>query len=143
MKHQYKFSFFDYKDWENCFYDGLLAYLHDNYPLNVIENYYNKKLLNLDYIDQEYLYCVFNGFKDMTIFRSNVDIEIMKGKMFCEYCPLYSLREVIEKKYLKKISDINCNDDMIDEALEMLILKETISTHKDKEYKSILRKFLN
>ena len=32
---------------------------------------------------------------------------------------------------------------MIDEALEMLILKETISTHKDKGYKSILRKFLN
>ena len=50
---------------------------------------------------------------------------------------------MIEIKYLKKISDINCNDDMIDEALEMLILKETISTHKDIKYKSILRKFLN
>jgi len=143
MKHQYKFSFFEYQDWENCFYDGLLAYLHDSYPLNIIENYYNRKLLTLTHIDQKYLYSVFNGFKDMTIFRSNVDIKIMKGKMFCEYCPLYSLREVIEEKYLKKISDIDCNDDIIDEVLEMLILRETINIHKDKRYKSISQKFLN
>ena len=79
----------------------------------------------------------------MSIFRSQLDIEIMIDKMWCEYCPLENLKEIIKNKYFIKIFNKTPSNDMLDEALELLIINEVFKIHEDERYKEIVKKFLN
>ena len=61
----------------------------------------NKKENLADITDEE-LDIILDKFGEMSIFRSQLDIEIMKDKMWCEYCPLENLKEIIKDKYFIK-----------------------------------------
>ena len=110
--------------------------------MKVLKIIINKKE-NLTYITDEELDIILDKFGDMSIFRSQLDIEIMKDKMWCEYCPLENLKEIIKDKYFIKIFNKTPSDDMLEEALELLIINEVIKIHEDERYKEIIKKFLD
>ena len=67
----------------------------------------------------------------------------MKEKMWCEYCTLESLREIIKEKYFIKILMKDPSEEMLEESLEILIINEVIKIHEDIRYKEIIKKFKN
>ena len=134
---------FDYNDWKYNYYDHLLGYLYEVCKYEGLKNFYKKKIDELAYITFEELNVILNKFGEMSIFRSQLDIEIMKDKMWCEYCPLENLKEIIKDKYFIKIFNKTPSNETLEEALELLIIKEVIKIHEDERYKDIVKKFLN
>ena len=94
---------FEYKEWKDQFYDHLLGYLYEICKHEGLKKVYNYKIDNLTYITDEELQTILDKFGEMSIFQSQLNIEIMKDKMWCEYCPLEELRRVIKEKYFIKI----------------------------------------
>ena len=134
---------FDYNDWKDNYYDHLLGYLYEVCKYDGLKNFYKKKIDELAYITDKELNVILNKFGEMSIFRSQLDIEIMKDKMWCEYCPLENLREIIKDKYFIKTFNKSPSDEMLEEALELVIISEVIKIHEDERYKEIIKKFLN
>ena len=134
---------FEYNEWKDNYYDHLLGYLHEACKYEGLKKLFINKKENLTYITDEELDIILDKFGEMSIFRSQLDIEIMKDKMWCEYCPLENLKEIIKNKYFFKIFNKTPSDDMLEEALELLIINEVIKIHKDKRYKLIINKFLS
>ena len=132
---------FDYNDWKDNYYDHLLGYLYEVCNMMVLK-ILQKELMNLPTSDKE-LNVILNKFGEMSIFRSQLDIEIMKDKMWCEYCPLENLKEIIKDKYFIKTFNKTPSDEMLEEALELVIISEVIKIHEDDRYKEIIKKFLN
>ena len=99
-----------------------------------------------------YEVCKYDGLKKLLINKKEnlayinddeLDIEIMKDKMWCEYCPLENLKEIIKDKYFIKIFNKTPSNETLEEALELLIINEVIKIHEDERYKDIVKKFLN
>ena len=67
-------------------------------------------------------------------------IEEVEDKMWCEYCPLWGLKETIEKDFLKILKKESTKE-ILDETLEILIIGEVIKIHEDERYKPIVKKF--
>ena len=134
---------FEYNKWKDNYYDHLLGYLHEACKYEGLKKLFINKKENLTYITDEELDIILDKFGEMSIFRSQLDIEIMKDKMWCEYCPLENLKEIIKDKYFIKIFNKTPSDDMLEEALELLIINEVIKIHEDERYKEIIKKFLD
>ena len=134
---------FEYDQWKDQCYDHLLGYLYDIYKYEGLKKVYNYKIDNLTYITDEELHTILDKFGEMSIFQSQLNIEIMKDKMWGEYCPLDELRRVIKEKYFIKIFEKKPSDEMLEESLEILIITEVIKIHEDDRYKSIIKKFLD
>ena len=134
---------FEYNEWKDNYYDHLLGYLHEACKYEGLKKLFINKKENLTYINDEELDIILDKFGEMSIFRSQLDIEIMKDKMWCEYCPLEELKEIIKDKYFIKIFNKTPSNDMLDEALELLIINEVFKIHEDERYKEIVKKFLN
>ena len=134
---------FDYNDWKYNYYDHLLGYLYEVCKYEGLKNFYKKKIDELAYITDKELNVILNKFGEMSIFRSRLDIEIMKDKMWCEYCPLINLKEIIKDKYFIKTFNKTPSNEMLEEALELVIISEVIKIHEDERYKEIIKKFLN
>ena len=134
---------FEYNEWKDNYYDHLLGYLHEACKYEGLKKLFINKKENLTYINDEELDIILDKFGEMSIFRSQLDIEIMKDKMWCEYCPLENLKEIIKDKYFIKIFNKTPSDDMLEEALELLIINEVIKIHEDERYKEIIKKFLD
>ena len=134
---------FEYKEWKDQYYDHLLGYLYDMFKYDGLKKVYDYKIDNLTYITNEELKTILNKFGEMSIFQSQLNIEIMKDKMWCEYCPLEELRRVIREKYFIKIFKKKPSDHMLEESLEILVISEVIKIHEDDRYKSIIKKFLD
>lgn len=134
---------FEYNEWKDQCYDHLLGYLYDICKYEGLHKVYNYKIHNLTFITDEELKTILDKFGEMSIFQSQLNIEIMKDKMWCEYCPLEELRRVIKEKYFIKILEKEPTDEMLEESLEILIINEVIKIHEDKRYKSIIKKFLD
>ena len=134
---------FEYKEWKDQYYDHLLGYLYDMFKYDGLKKVYDYKIDNLTYITNEELKTILNKFGEMSIFQSQLNIEIMKDKMCCEYCPLEELRRVIREKYFIKIFKKKPSDHMLEESLEILVISEVIKIHEDDRYKSIIKKFLD
>ena len=134
---------FDYNDWKDNYYDHLLGYLYEVCKYDGLKNFYKKRIDELAYITDKELNVILNKFGEMSIFRSQLDIEIMKDKMWCEYCPLENLKEIIKDKYFIKTFNKTPSDEMLEEALELVIISEVIKIHEDERYKEIIKKFLN
>ena len=134
---------FDYNDWKDNYYDHLLGYLYEVCKYDGLKNFYKKRIDELAYITDKELNVILNKFGEMSIFRSQLDIEIMKDKMWCEYCPLENLKEIIKDKYFIKTFNKTPSDEMLEEALELVIISEVIKIHEDDRYKEIIKKFLN
>ena len=90
---------FEYDEWKDQFYDHLLGYLYEICKYEGLKKVYNYKVENLTYITDEELNTILDKFGEMSIFQSQLNIEIMKDKMWCEYCPL----EELEKSYKGEI----------------------------------------
>lgn len=134
---------FKYDKWKYNYYDHLLGYLYEVCKYDGLKNLLIKKKEELTYITDEELNIILDKFGEMSIFRSQLDIEIMKDKMWCEYCPLENLKEIIKDKYFIKIFNKTPSNDMLEEALELLIINEVIKIHEDERYLEIVKKFLN
>ena len=134
---------FDYNDWKDNYYDHLLGYLYEVCKYDGLKNFKKKRIDELAYITDKELNVILNKFGEMSIFRSQLDIEIMKDKMWCEYCPLENLKEIIKDKYFIKTFNKTPSDEMLEEALELVIISEVIKIHEDDRYKEIIKKFLN
>ena len=134
---------FDYNDWKDNYYDHLLGYLYEVCKYDGLKNFYKKRIDELAYITDKELNVILNKFGEMSIFRSQLDIEIMKDKMWCEYCPLENLKEIIKDKYFIKTFNKTPSDEMLEDALELVIISEVIKIHEDDRYKEIIKKFLN
>ena len=67
----------------------------------------------------------------------------MNEKMCCEYCVLEELNRIIKEKYFLKIFKKEPSEEMLEEALEILIISEVIKIHEDDRYKAIIKKFYN
>ena len=134
---------FDYDDWKYNYYDHLLGYLYEVCKYEGLKNFYKKKIDELAYITFEELNVILNKFGEMSIFRSQLDIEIMKDKMWCEFCLLENLKEIIKDKYFIKTFNKTPSNEMLEEALELVIVNEVIKIHEDERYKEIVKKFLN
>ncbi len=134
---------FEYNEWKDNYYDHLLGYLHEACKYEGLKKLFINKKENLTYINDEELDIILDKFGEMSIFRSQLDIEIMKDKMWCEYCPLENLKEIIKDKYFIKIFNKTPSDDMLEESLELLIINEVIKIHEDERYKEIIKKFLD
>ena len=134
---------FEYNEWKDNYYDHLLGYLHEACKYEGLKKLFINKKENLTYITDEELDIILDKFGEMSIFRSQLDIEIMKDKMWCEYCPLENLKGIIKDKYFIKIFNKTPSDDMLEEALELLIINEVIKIHEDERYKEIIKKFLD
>ena len=134
---------FDYNDWKYNYYDHLLGYLYEVCKYDGLKKFYKKKIDELAYITFEELNIILNKFGEMSIFRSQLDIEIMKDKMWCEYCPLGNLKEIIKDKYFIKTFNKTPSNEMLEEALELVIINEVIKIHEDERYKEIVKKFFN
>ena len=89
---------FEYNEWKDNYYDHLLGYLHEACKYEGLKKLFINKKENLAYITDEELDIILEKFGEMSIFRSQLDIEIMKDKMWCEYCPLENLKEIIKDK---------------------------------------------
>ncbi len=94
---------FEYDQWKDQYYDHLLGYLYDICKYEGLKKVYNYKIDNLTYITDKELQTILDKFGEMSIFQSQLNIKIMKDKMWCEYCPLDELRRVIKEKYFIKI----------------------------------------
>ncbi len=127
----------------NIYFFNLLGYLYEVCKYDGLKNFYKKKIDELAYITFEELNIILNKFGEMSIFRSQLDIEIMKDKMWCEYCPLGNLKEIIKDKYFIKTFNKTLSNETLEEALELLIINEVIKIHEDERYKNIVKKFLN
>ena len=134
---------FEYNEWKDNYYDHLLGYLYEVCKYEGLKKLFINKKENLTYITDDELDIILNKFGEMSIFRSQLDIEIMRDKMWCEYCPLENLKEIIKDKYFIKIFNKTPSNDMLDEALELLIINEVFKIHEDERYKEIVKKFLN
>tara|TARA_A100001011_G_C13851752_1_gene651209 strand:- start:56 stop:469 length:414 start_codon:yes stop_codon:yes gene_type:complete len=134
---------FEYDQWKDQYYDHLLGYLYDICKYEGLKKVYNYKIDNLTYITDKELQTILDKFGEMSIFQSQLNIKIMKDKMWCEYCPLDELRRVIKEKYFIKIFEKKPTDEMLEESLEILIISEVIKIHEDERYKSIIKKFLD
>ena len=134
---------FEYNEWKDQYYDHLLGYLYDICKYEGLQEVYNYKIDNLIFITDMELETILDKFGEMSIFQSQLNIEIMKDKMWCEYCPLEELRRVIREKYFIKIFQKEPSDEMLEETLEILIINEVIKIHEDDRYKSIIKKFLD
>ncbi len=134
---------FEYNEWKDNYYDHLLGYLYEVCKYEGLKKLFINKKENLTYITDDELDIILDKFGEMSIFRSQLDIEIMRDKMWCEYCPLENLKEIIKDKYFIKIFNKTPSNDMLDEALELLIINEVFKIHEDERYKEIVKKFLN
>ena len=134
---------FNFEEWKDVLYDGLLAYLHNNYELEDLELLLQKKSENLNFISFEEFEFIIKKFGEMSIFKSELTGKIMGDKVWCEYCSLEKLKSVVEEKYFIKIFKKNPSEDELAEALELLIISETIKTYRDRRYREIIKKFLN
>ena len=134
---------FEYNEWKDNYYDHLLGYLYEVCKYDGLKKLFINKKENLTYITDDELDIILDKFGEMSIFRSQLDIEIMRDKMWCEYCPLENLKEIIKDKYFIKIFNKTPSNDMLDEALELLIINEVFKIHEDERYKEIVKKFLN
>ena len=134
---------FEYSEWKDNYYDHLLGYLYEVCKYDGLKKLFINKKENLTYITDDELDIILDKFGEMSIFRSQLDIEIMRDKMWCEYCPLENLKEIIKDKYFIKIFNKTPSNDMLDEALELLIINEVFKIHEDERYKEIVKKFLN
>ena len=134
---------FEYNEWKDNYYDHLLGYLYEVCKYDGLKKLLINKKENLAYITDDELDIILDKFGEMSIFRSQLDIEIMIDKMWCEYCPLENLKEIIKNKYFIKIFNKTPSNDMLDEALESVIINEVFKIHEDERYKEIVKKFLN
>ena len=134
---------FEYSEWKDNYYDHLLGYLYEVCKYEGLKKLFINKKENLTYITDDELDIILDKFGEMSIFRSQLDIEIMRDKMWCEYCPLENLKEIIKDKYFIKIFNKTPSNDMLEEALELLIISEVIKIHEDERYLEIVKKFLN
>ena len=134
---------FDYNDWKYNYYDHLLGYLYEVCKYEGLKNFYKKKIDELAFITDSELSIILEKFGEMSIFRSQLDIEIMKSKMWCEYCSLENLKEIIKNNYFIKTLNKTPSNEMLEEALELVIVNEVIKIHEDERYKEIVKKFLN
>ncbi len=134
---------FEYEEWKDQYYDHLLGYLYDICKYEGLQKVYNHKIENLTYITELEIKTILDKFGEMSIFQSQLNIEIMKDKMWCEYCPLKELRRIIKEKYFIKIFEKEPSDEMLEESLEILIICEVIKIHDHIKYKSIIKKFLD
>ena len=134
---------FEYNEWKDNYYDHLLGYLYEVCKYEGLKNLFINKKENLAYITDEELDIILDKFGEMSIFRSQLDIEIMRDKMWCEYCPLENLKEIIKEKYFVRVFNKTPSDEMLEEALELVIINEVIKIHEDERYLEIVKKFLN
>ena len=134
---------FEYSEWKDNYYDHLLGYLYEVCKYEGLKKLFINKKENLTYITDDELDIILDKFGEMSIFRSQLDIEIMRDKMWCEYCPLENLKEIIKDKYFIKTFNKTPSNEMLEEALELLIINEVIKIHEDERYKDIVKKFLN
>ena len=134
---------FKYEDWKNNYYDHLLGYLYEVCKYEGLKKLFAHKVDSLTYITDEELNIILEKFGEMSIFRSQLDISIMNEKMWCEYCVLEELSRIIKEKYFLKIFKKEPSEEMLEEALEILIISEVIKIHEDDRYKAIIKKFHN
>ena len=135
---------FEYDYWENQNYDHLLGYLYEICEYEGLKNLYTQRINDLVSITEEELNMILKKFSDMSIFvaQSKLIVEEVEDKMWCEYCPLWGLKETIEKDFLK-IFKKESTKEILDETLEILIIGEVIKIHEDERYKPIIKKFSN
>ena len=134
---------FEYEEWKHNYYDHLLGYLYEVCKYEGLKKLFTHKVESLTYITDEELNIILEKFGEMSIFRSQLDISIMNEKMWCEYCVLEELSRIIKEKYFLKIFKKEPSEEMLEEALEILIISEVIKIHEDDRYKAIIKKFHN
>ena len=134
---------FQYNEWKDHYYDHLLGYLYEVCQKDILEKLLEKKIKNLTFITDNELNIILNKFGEMSIFKSQFNMNIIGDKMWCEYCPLEELRRIIKDKYFLKILKKEPTEEALDEVLELIILNEVLKIHNDKRYKKIIDKFLN
>jgi len=134
---------FEYDEWKHNYYDHLLGYLYEVCKYEGLKRLFAHKVESLTYITDEELNIILEKFGEMSIFRSQLDISIMNEKMWCEYCVLEELNRIIKEKYFLKIFKKEPSEEMLEEALEILIISEVIKIHEDDRYKAIIKKFYN
>ena len=134
---------FQYNEWKDHYYDHLLGYLYEVCQKDILEKLLEKKIKNLTFITDNELNIILNKFGEMSIFKSQFNMNIIGDKMWCEYCPLEELKRIIKDKYFLKILKKTPTEEALDEVLELIILNEVLKIHNDKRYKKIIDKFLN
>ena len=68
---------FEYEEWKDQFYDHLLGYLYEICKYEGLKKVYNYKIDNLTYITDKELQTILDKFGEMSIFQSQLNIEIM------------------------------------------------------------------
>ncbi|MFL2533987.1 MAG: hypothetical protein ACJ0RM_03440 [Alphaproteobacteria bacterium] len=134
---------FYYNEWKDHYYDHLLGYLYEVCKKDILEKLLEKKINNLTFITDNELNIIFNKFGEMSIFKSELNMNIIGNKMWCEYCPLEELKRIVRDKYFLKTLNKTPTEEALDEVLELIIINEVLKIHNDKRYKLIISKFLN